>query len=708
MRLAWVAALSFLFNYLFFLEYLRPLRRVHIPFDLEMFHLPLLDGAFRSLKAGRFPLWDSAIYCGISFAGNVQAALFYPPSWLLFLVNRGRENLSYVTLELFTVAHLWIAFVLCYAWLRGRNLSTLASLLGAGAFAYGGSTLLQLQHYGVTCGMAWLPLGLLAIDQAERSVSWRPLWKLAVASALCFLAGYAPAWCAFAICATVYAAVSRRPLRSAASAAAAIGLSLGLAAVQLLPAWHAAQTMLREDRYDAVTRDLLYHVAWFVPNFFRFGMHIEAGTNYGMEYLYLGGAALVGLALAVRAPVRSTAPLLAAGVASLALLVDAFGVPGKLIHLSPLLAHAVRSVSFLVVIQLIAAGIAAHGLDSALAATRRPGRRWIGAGAATLLVAWGGILLWRWFPGDAEFPHGWRSAPDALVMVALVAVAVFALRCTTGRARLVLAAALLFTVAVEYKVYGTSKRFNARSGQGENYMSAREVAGFNSSLLSQMIEHSEYRVVVDLSGPFPQLFRHKGLSSPQGFDPLYTAAYNRYLAGKADFRSNWEFFLDPAKPDILRDLGVRYFVSNDTAPLYPKLAHNPAFRRLQPVRGFYEVFELIDPSPPFRMDSPATITPTVRTPEIRGFGVQSPSSGRFVLVEQFFPGWSATLDGAPVQVQRHDGVFQSIAVPPGDHRIEFRYFPSGLAAGAVISLVSAILVAAIAFRKTTPAAPDGP
>ena len=82
-----VAALSFIFTYLFFIEYLSPLRQVHIPYDLQGFHYPLVDYAFQALKDGRFPEWDWTIYCGQSFVGNIQAALFYPPTWLLFAAN---------------------------------------------------------------------------------------------------------------------------------------------------------------------------------------------------------------------------------------------------------------------------------------------------------------------------------------------------------------------------------------------------------------------------------------------------------------------------------------------------------------------------------------------------------------------------------------------------------------------------------------------
>ena len=80
----YVATASLLFTAAFFIEYTPLFRRVHIPYDLEEFYYPLADYAFQSLHQGRWPQWDPTLYCGLSFAGNTQAALFYPPTWLMF------------------------------------------------------------------------------------------------------------------------------------------------------------------------------------------------------------------------------------------------------------------------------------------------------------------------------------------------------------------------------------------------------------------------------------------------------------------------------------------------------------------------------------------------------------------------------------------------------------------------------------------------
>src|SRR6202040_2579191 len=109
--------------------------------------------------------------------------------------------------------HVWLAFLLCYLWLRGRQLDALACILGAGVFAYSGYLCLQLQHLGLVVGYSWFPLGLMAIDESAETRNWRPLLKLVVASALCFLAGYPPLWVVYAVCVLTYATVTYAMVR---------------------------------------------------------------------------------------------------------------------------------------------------------------------------------------------------------------------------------------------------------------------------------------------------------------------------------------------------------------------------------------------------------------------------------------------------------------------------------------------------------------
>jgi hypothetical protein len=251
---------SGLCTYVFFCEYLPPISRLHLPYDIHGFHYPLLQYAFAAFEQGRFPEWDSGIYCGQTFVGNIQAALFYPPNWLLFAVNWGRDHLSYKSLQALMFAHLWLAFVLCYGWLRARELLPLACALGAGVLVFGGYMVAELDHVGVITGMAWAPLGFLGIEQAARGGNSRSLWKTIVASAMCFLAGYPPTWIVLCVCLLAYAASGPRPIPLLLKTGCAIASSVAVTMIQLLP---AVREGIRSQIRRRHSRGAIFH---FVPD----------------------------------------------------------------------------------------------------------------------------------------------------------------------------------------------------------------------------------------------------------------------------------------------------------------------------------------------------------------------------------------------------------------------------------------------------------
>ena len=65
-----------------------------------------------------------------------------------------------------------------------------------------------------------------------------------------------------------------------------------------------------------------------------------------------------------------------------------------------------------------------------------------------------------------------------------------------------------------------------------------------------------------------------------------------------------------------------------------------------------------------------------------------------VLLDTYFPGWNATVNGAPATILRANGGFRAVPVGAGHTRVVMRYEPFGLRAGAVVSLVGVGLVIA--------------
>jgi uncharacterized membrane protein YfhO len=87
--------------------------------------------------------------------------------------------------------------------------------------------------------------------------------------------------------------------------------------------------------------------------------------------------------------------------------------------------------------------------------------------------------------------------------------------------------------------------------------------------------------------------------------------------------------------------------------------------------------------------------------------VNSPRPGLLFLSIPYSSGWSATLDGEPVEVVRANTAFSGIAVPAGEHTVVLRYVTPGLREGlllAVCALLAAIAYAFVVHRRRRTAA----
>ena len=80
-----------------------------------------------------------------------------------------------------------------------------------------------------------------------------------------------------------------------------------------------------------------------------------------------------------------------------------------------------------------------------------------------------------------------------------------------------------------------------------------------------------------------------------------------------------------------------------------------------------------------------------------------PAEGFVVLRDSFDPSWRATVDGAPAQVVRANGLYRAVRVPAGRHVIRFRYRPLALGVGLTISGMTALalgIVCTVFPRRT--------
>jgi uncharacterized membrane protein YfhO len=71
---------------------------------------------------------------------------------------------------------------------------------------------------------------------------------------------------------------------------------------------------------------------------------------------------------------------------------------------------------------------------------------------------------------------------------------------------------------------------------------------------------------------------------------------------------------------------------------------------------------------------------------------ESESSGWLVLVDTWYPGWKAWVDGERLSVRRANGVFRAVQLPAGKHGVYFRYVPMEFILGISISLLTLLVM----------------
>ncbi len=88
-------------------------------------------------------------------------------------------------------------------------------------------------------------------------------------------------------------------------------------------------------------------------------------------------------------------------------------------------------------------------------------------------------------------------------------------------------------------------------------------------------------------------------------------------------------------------------------------------------------------------NQPVTLSPSnlvTYDPEHIVVDVDAHQDGYLVITDAYYPGWTATMDDRPAEIDRADVLFRAIKVPQGQHRVELRYEPQSYKIGSIVSI----------------------
>jgi hypothetical protein len=692
------------------------------------------------VRRGVLPLWDPYVYGGHSFIGEAQAGLFYPFNLLqAFLIPAG-QSLSPSLIYWMAAFHGFLAASFMYLLARVLGMQRGPAIVSGVIFSCGGFLGHRLfGHLSIYYGCVWLPLLLALLHLAV--TRRRPL--LAVLAGLVLgmvaLVGHLmpPVYSGLVLAAyAVYLACSawRRRQRPAACLYPLVMLllvgafALGAAAVQIIPSLEYESLALKwtgapapplrgneRSSYEIASSFYYLHPQQLVSFLIPFLYSPEEGSGY------FGILPLVLMTIGVLAWRRRGVGFFT--LLGLAALLFALGRE-SVVHalawlLVPLLEKARIAVRGLYIVTLCAALLAGWGVQAMLLPTPRLDRlvsivlRLFGYAAAA--VALGAIALATW--GIQQSPPAKLDFYFSFVLMTLMAWAALAtwrpLRLAPRAWYALLLAVLLFDLLSHGSgLFRVVSKFDRQTNWSpEIYYRDIGAVRFLKD------QPGYFRVDVRNNVLSPNLGDVWSLYSVTGHGNTMVEDYHRLrsLAWQPGGR-------------LYDMLNVRYVVATDTVGTLPlvydgdlsagdlKVYENPtALPRAWVVHKTIEVppgqatWERIaspgfDPLNEAIVASPVDLPPggsggsariTEYTLHAIAVEVDSPVDALLVMSENYYPGWTARVDGQLVEVVRVNGGLRGVLAPSGQHGIVFTYEPMSFKLGAIVTAVTLLIAGLI-------------
>jgi hypothetical protein len=725
------------------------------PMDLRHQRNPLLtdsaqvfrpDGywARGQVRAGHLPLWSPLTYGGWPLLASQQDAPLFPVTALGYVLPYA-ESMAWRIIALLVLAAVGV-----FAFGRAIGLGRCAAALAGVAYGLSGPLVLWSlhPHDDVHAMLGWMMLGAFGAARGRR---WG-VPVLAAAVGLGALGGHPESMftngmllLAWGVAAVATAPAGRR-LRGAGALVAGAVLGLLAGAVMILPLAEMLGQSGVGERGGFVGPDVAGTMSLALPDVWGrpdWAFSTDAGplVNYVQRTAFVGIAPLVlaAVGLAVRRD-RLRWFFVAVAAGSVVLAYDVPGLSSWIVALWPLrlvsMSYAVTPLVFSVA---ILGGLGLQAVMDRPDALRQGRVAWAVLAVVALPVAWAltrfhldgidGAL--GWLPGVAN-PTRSEQAVAASITRWLVAATIalgflWWLRRGGGRtaaAAAVVACALLLGLAWHgYVPVLTTRAATLPRTPSIQVLQARQGSG-----------RSVAGAPVGAPQPiFPNTGEYFGLRDPRGRGVpslARPAAVWAALGGEAGPTHSLVSPSDPTTARLLRVFGVRTALvfPNQPAPPDSTLVHRGIDGDVYALHGTLpRAFVTCG----WRPSSEAAATRALRTasvaslrdrPFVEGVApsgrpcataavaarvvhdgstdvtleARSAQGGRLVLLDNWYPGWEATVDGHPVSIAPTDVAFRSVPVPAGVHRVVFRYRPTSVRDGIVVSVVAWLAIAALA------------
>lgn len=710
--------------------------------DFSLFGYPLAHHLQQSLWQGELPLWNPYNNCGLPFLAQWNTMCLYPLSTIYIVLPLPWG------VNLFCLVHLFLAGLGMYLLARKWTDNCLAASVAGIAFAFSGLTLCSLMWPNNIAALAWMPW---VVWQASESWSaatgtGRRIVIAALVGAIQMLAG-APEIILFtwgivgALCLSDRCTPFGRRLLTFA---VVMLLIAGLSAAQLFPFFHLLQQSHRSTSYG--------NSAWSMPvwgwaNLIvpLFRMHEDSSGVYfqgsqAWTSSYYAGIGVLALALLAMLKVRVARVwvLAACGLLSLLLaLGDATPLYTAFQKTFPFLGFMRFPIKFVVCAMFVLPLLAAYGVkaltDESVAKERAT---WflIGAILLAMIVIVGAAFLWPLSeqPSSTALTSAATRAAFLLITLGFVSH----IWKSEGQRRYIATIGLpclvwldLFTHApsqnpvVDPSVYATNVLEaqpidpHPKLGQSRVLLSLDAMEDFSTNRLSNQAHHFLLK----------RLWQSQNLNLLDAI-PKVDGFYSLYLARERAVHYRLYANDDQPRPGLADFLSVSHLTTRNAQETFD-WAYRPSSLPMAHI-GAAPVFadknstltNLMLPSfdprkevflPPEAQsrfkeacageNQSGCAATRIQSAHFKShrirLDVETPEPAVLTLSQAYYPAWKAYLDDKPVKIWPANHAFQAVAVPPGYHRIEFRYEDKAFRLGTIVSALT-LVFCALLYRRS--------
>jgi hypothetical protein len=690
--------------------------------DIARQVLPWFQFQVGEWQRGRLPLWDPFTWNGQPLLAQAQPGAAYPFNWLLFWMPTRHGWIRQATLHWYFVLIHFGAMLAAYALGRSLGARRLAAVAGGVLFGLGGY-MVAIDWPQMLNGAMWAPLVLMF---TLRAIEGYRIWANSASAGACLgmslLAGHhqAPTFLAVAVAGVwLYAILARAGnwRRLAAGAVLLFTIAALVSAFQSLPAWEYSKLAVRwvgtpEPIGHEVKVPYSIHQHYSLPPFAVLGVVLPSMYWHVNPYIGFVAAALAVLGAGLGWSIRGVRVAVVLAVAGFFLALGSDGlIHGALYSFLPVFDKARSPSAGIILFHLACAALVSVGLEEAF--RRGPGEwtrsmiRYPLIFAAVVLT----VVLAVYLARGGKVTIDLFSAVTGLI--AILFAALFAGWRAGKIAAVPLTAALLFLMLVELSHHSTAL-LPHKSETARNTLLGQLALNDDLVKFIHATQGGPPRVELADSGGLPNVNDWFGFET--------TGSYLASVTANAIDMSSWI-------PEARRLLGVRYLIGKEPSGGWNRLVfetkgganvfENPAaFPRVWTVHQADPDWDhvrwrnnLHHPPFDFRLRAPVNGP----APSLESCGGEDFSAllrrestrvliwaemqcrGILVLSDTHYPGWTATVDGHPANILEVYGGLRGVIAERGAHRIEMRYRPVSVYAGAALSLLG--LIAAFAIRR---------